>query len=63
MVEADVRGWLPIMGVVLAEAVIGRILTEAELALRPHLTADGKVVFATSAHIVAGTKGQCCQER
>lgn len=56
MVEADVRGWLPVMGVVLTEDVIGRILTEAEDALRPYLAADGRVVFASSAHIVVGKK-------
>jgi SAM-dependent methyltransferase len=56
MVEADVQGWLLVMGVVLTEDVIGRILTEAENALRPYLAADGRVMFDSPAHIVAGTK-------
>ena len=56
MVEADLRGWLPVMGVSLTEDVIGRILTEAEDTLRPYLAADGRVVFDSPAHIVAGTK-------
>jgi SAM-dependent methyltransferase len=56
MIEADLRGWLPVMGVVLAEDVIGRILREAEDALRHHVAADGRVVFDASAHIVTGTK-------
>jgi hypothetical protein len=33
MVEADLRGWLPVMGVFLPEEQIGRILDEAEQAL------------------------------
>lgn len=56
MVEADVRGWLPVMGVVLPEDLISRILTEAEDALSPYLAEDGRVVFDSPAHIVAGTK-------
>jgi len=56
MVEADLRGWLPIMGVVLPEAQIARILEEAERALGPYVTADGAVVFETSVHIVTGIR-------
>lgn len=55
MVEADLRGWLPLMGVVLEEALIGAILAEAERALAAYVTADGTVAFATSAHIVTGS--------
>lgn len=56
MVEADLRGWLPAMGVVLQEERIRRILEEAEHVLRPYLTPDGQVAFDSSAHIVTGTK-------
>ena len=56
MVEADLRGWLPILDVVLSEEVIQRILAEAEGDLSPYLTDEGSVIFETSAHIVAGTK-------
>lgn len=56
MVEADLRGWLPLMGVVLPEDQIARILREAEQVLAPYVRTDGTVVFATSAHIVTGTK-------
>jgi SAM-dependent methyltransferase len=52
MVEADLRGWLPVMGVVLHEDQIDRILNEAEDVL-----ADGKVVFNSPAHIVTGMAG------
>ena len=55
MVEADLRGWLPVMDVVLPEEQIQRILKEAEEDLKPYLNADGSVVFESSAHIVTGT--------
>ncbi len=54
MVEADLRGWLPVMGVVLDEPVIQRILEEAETALEKFVTADGRVVFDSPARIVSG---------
>ncbi len=56
MVEADLRGWLPVMGVVLKEEQIQRILEEAESALRRYVTAEGQVVFDSPAHIITGTK-------
>ncbi len=56
MVEADVRGWLPLMGVVLSEDQTQRILEEAEHALGPYVTAEGRVRFDSPAHIVTGTK-------
>jgi SAM-dependent methyltransferase len=56
MVEADLRGWLPVMGVVLPEDQIARILAEAEHVLRPYVGTDGTVAFDTSAHVITGTK-------
>ncbi len=56
MVEADLRGWLPVMGVVLKEEQIQSILLEAESALRGFVTAEGQVVFDSPAHIITGTK-------
>jgi len=56
MVEADLRGWLPVMGVVLAEDQIRQILAEAERVLRPYLTAAGGIAFAAPAHIVTATR-------
>ena len=56
MVEADLRGWLPLMGVVLTEAQIDRILHEAEPALGAYVTAGGTMVFELAAHIVSGTR-------
>lgn len=56
MVEADLRGWLPVMGVVLAEDRIGRILQDAEQALGPYAAADGRAEFQLSAHLVTAGK-------
>lgn len=56
MVEADLRGWLPVMGVNLSEEQISRTLGEAETALGAYATSDGQVRFHLSAHIVTGTK-------
>lgn len=58
MVEADLRGWLPIMDVILSEDQIGRILQEASRALSAYGAADGGVTFSVSAHVVAATKPQ-----
>jgi len=56
MVEADLRGWLPVLGVVLSEEEIAVILEEAEIVLDRYVTRDGTVAFHTSAHIVTGRK-------
>lgn len=57
MVEADLRGWLPVMGIALSEDQITRILEDAEQVLSPYATAQGSVAFDLSAHIAVGTKG------
>jgi SAM-dependent methyltransferase len=56
MVEADLRGWLPVMGVILSEEQIGRILQEAEQVLSSYATAEGRAVFPVSAHLVIARK-------
>lgn len=56
MVEADLRGWLPVMGVFLNDDQIQSILEEAEIALAEFVTEEGDVVFNAPAHIVTGTK-------
>lgn len=56
MVEADLRGWLPVVGVILTEDQIGHILQEAEQALSPYATADGQATFDLSAHLVTAKK-------
>ena len=44
------------MGVVLAEEPIARILAEAEQVLRPHRTKDGAIAFETRALLVEATR-------
>lgn len=56
MVEADLRGWLPVMGVVLTEQEIDRVLREAERALGAYATSDGRVAFDLSAHLVTARR-------
>lgn len=56
LVEAELRGWLPVMGVILTEEQIGHILQEAEHELSSYVTAEGKVTFDTSAHFVRAIK-------
>jgi len=56
MVEADLRGWLPLMGVVLSEDQIQRLLEEAEHALGAYVTSAGDVAFELAAHLAIGTK-------
>lgn len=52
MVEAELRGWLPIMGITLDEALITDILTEAQDVLGPYARPDGATDFAIRAHIL-----------
>ena len=56
MVEAELRGWLPAMGVALSEDEIGRILNEAEQVLDAYVTATGTVEFNSPAHLVSTSK-------
>jgi len=54
MVEADLRGWLPVMGIILDEEQIQEILQAAEDALAEYVAEGGQVVFRSPAHIVTG---------
>ncbi len=56
MVEADLRGWLPVMGVELSEDTVQCILEQAETALREYVTPSGQVVFDSPVHIITGSK-------
>ncbi|HSM59813.1 MAG TPA: methyltransferase domain-containing protein [Longimicrobiales bacterium] len=55
LVSADLRGWLPVMGVHLAEDTIERVLEAADREMA-HLVSDGKVVFDSPAHVVSGRR-------
>ncbi|MEQ8330393.1 MAG: methyltransferase domain-containing protein [Longimicrobiales bacterium] len=56
MVEADLRGWLPVMGVDLDEGLILDILAEAQEELAEYVTPDGRAEFPSPAHIVSGRR-------
>lgn len=56
MVEADLRGWLPVMGVDLTEEEISRILEEAEDVLESYIADDGRITFDARAHLVSARK-------
>jgi len=56
MVEADLRGWLPLMEVELSEPQIQKILEAAEEALSGFVRPNGEIVFDSPAHIITATK-------
>ena len=56
MVEADLRGWLPLAGIPLDEETIARVLAEAETVLVPWVLPDGRIAFDAAAHVVAARK-------
>ena len=56
MVEADLRGWLPLMGVHLTEAQIEATLREIEQEISEYIAEDGRVIFEAPAHIVTAMK-------
>jgi len=51
LVEAELRGWLPVMGIELSEDQVRSLLAEAETALRPFVGPGGELIFDMSAHI------------
>ncbi len=56
MVEADLRGWLPVMGVHLSEEQIAVLLNKAEDELNEFLTDGANITFDAPAHIISLTK-------
>ena len=59
MVEADLRGWLPVLGVALEEKLIEEILRQAETEIAPHVTREGRGVSFESPAVLltAGRAG------
>jgi len=55
LVEAELRGWLPAMGVEVPEDQIASFLGESERALSQFAGPGGNVVFDMSAHIATAT--------
>lgn len=58
MVEAELRGWLPLFGIHLGEEKIEDLLAASDMRLSSHAAPSGEAVFSTSAHIVTGRKPQ-----
>ena len=56
MVEAELRGWLPLFDIMLDEPAIERVLATADARLAQYKASDGTVRFPTSAHIVTAHK-------
>jgi SAM-dependent methyltransferase len=56
LLEADLRGWLPVMGVMLEEETIQRVLGDADRELRTYADGSGRAVFQISAHVLSGSR-------
>jgi SAM-dependent methyltransferase len=55
MIEADVRGFLPVFGVLLPEQTIQEVLAEAERSMNTYVAPGGRVAFDRPAIIVTGS--------
>jgi len=56
MVEADLRGWLPLFDILLAEDKIDEVLAASDATLGKYTVASGEAAFPTSAHIISARK-------
>ena len=56
MVEAEVRGWLPTIGIDVTAPQLDRIVAEAASVLGEFVQVDGGVRFASPAHIVTAAR-------
>jgi len=56
MLEADLRGWLPLFDIYLSEAKINEVLVASDTTLSKYVAPSGEAVFPTSAHIVTASK-------
>jgi ubiquinone/menaquinone biosynthesis C-methylase UbiE len=56
MVEAELRGWLPLFEIFLSEEEIQEVLIESDETLEKYAGPSGAVVFPTSAHIFTARK-------
>ena len=57
VLEADLRGWLPMVGLPQSEETIDRVLAAADQALGGHVSqVDGGIEFDLSVHIVSAEK-------
>lgn len=56
MVEAELRGWLPLFEIHLSEEKINEVLVESDKTLGKYAGPTGEAVFPTSAHIFTAKK-------
>jgi len=56
MVEAELRGWLPLFDIILSEAKINEVLVESDSTLSKYASPSGHAVFPTSAHVITAQK-------
>lgn len=58
MVEAELRGWLPLFNIFLGEDEIDSILLESDKTLGKYAGPSGEAMFPTSAHVFTASKVQ-----
>jgi hypothetical protein len=56
MVEAELRGWLPLFDIHLSEDKIADVLVKSDGKLSKYASQTGEAVFPTSGHIVTASK-------
>ena len=56
MVEAELRGWLPLFDIHLNDTEISNILVESDKTLSKYAKPSGEAVFPTSAHVITAKK-------
>lgn len=56
MLEAEMRGWMPGVGIVFSDDEIEAVIADGERALSAYVAADGTITFDSPAHIVTATK-------
>lgn len=57
MVEAELRGWLPLFDIFLNEDEIDSVLVQSDKTLGKYADPSGEAVFPTSAHVFTARKG------
>ena len=58
MIEAELRGWMPLAGIDLSRSEIDVVVDEARRELRRYVRADGRIEFDSPAHVVTCVKGR-----
>ena len=56
MVEAELRGWLPLFDILLTDDQIQNVLLASDETLGKYSTSNGEAVFPTSAHVFTARK-------